>query len=77
MKIGCLPIRPVIYALASAGILRSGAQFYYGPHGIFLSLIPIAYLFFNGFLIFAVAKRDVKHLKWAQRLTVRFFAPCS
>ncbi|CAL2036939.1 hypothetical protein CAEBREN_07152 [Caenorhabditis brenneri] len=70
MKVGCLPVKPLLYTLAALGILRSGAQFYWGHCHVFEAVIPVFYLLFNGFLIAAVARREVKMLKWAQRMTL-------
>ncbi|EFP09564.1 hypothetical protein CRE_25518 [Caenorhabditis remanei] len=70
MKIGCFPVRPLLYALAVIGILRSGVHIFCGHKTFCQAILPLCYLLFNVFIIFAVYKRDVKSLKWAQRLTL-------
>ncbi|PIC38742.1 hypothetical protein B9Z55_010651 [Caenorhabditis nigoni] len=70
MKIGCFPVRPLLYTLAALGIFRAGFQFYWGHHHVCTAIIPLFYFAFNIFLILAVHKREVKTLKWAQRATL-------
>uniref|UniRef100_A0A1I7TNQ2 DUF805 domain-containing protein n=1 Tax=Caenorhabditis tropicalis TaxID=1561998 RepID=A0A1I7TNQ2_9PELO len=70
MKIGCIPVKPLLYTLAALGVLRSGAQFYVGRESLIGTIVPFFYLLFNGFLIVAVARRDIHFLKWAQRFTL-------
>lgn len=69
MKLCCLPVRPLLYTLAILGILPSGAQIYWTSN-ITREIVPITYILFNAFLIFAVYRKDEQILRWAQKVIV-------